>query len=60
MALPPKKHSKSRKNRRRAHDKLVQPTLSICPQCKEPKRPHYICPNCGYYKDKEVISVREE
>ncbi|MCX5897354.1 MAG: 50S ribosomal protein L32 [Proteobacteria bacterium] len=60
MALPPKKHSKSRGRKRRTHDKLDQPSVSLCPQCKEPKRPHYACPHCGYYNNREVIAVKKE
>lgn len=55
MAVPKKKTSKSRKNMRRAHDFLAQPAGSVCPQCKEPKLPHRVCPSCGTYKGKAVI-----
>jgi len=57
MAVPKKKTSKSRKNMRRAHDFLTPPAGSICPQCKEPKLPHRVCPSCGTYKGKTVVSV---
>ena len=58
MAVPTKKVSKSKKNTRRSHDRLKAPGLATCPQCSEPKRPHYACPKCGYYKDREVISIK--
>jgi large subunit ribosomal protein L32 len=32
------------------------PALSLCPKCHEPKLPHRVCPNCGYYDGKEVVS----
>ena len=57
MANPVKRHSKSRKNKRRSHDALTAPTTSVCPQCNEPKLPHRACPQCGFYKGREVISV---
>ncbi len=60
MAVPVKKTSKSRKRSRRAHDGLSLKSLSTCPQCSEPKRPHHACPKCGYYKGREVVSVSEE
>ncbi len=60
MAVPAKKTSKSKRNKRRAHDKLKEPGLSVCPQCNEPKKPHYVCPKCGYYKGKEVITITTE
>ena len=31
--------------------------LSICPQCHEPKLPHRVCPNCGYYDGKDVVNA---
>jgi len=42
---------------RRSHDKLSMPSFSECPQCHEIKRPHHICPHCGYYKEKEIMEV---
>lgn len=33
------------------------PGLVQCPQCHELKRPHRVCPVCGYYKGKEAIAV---
>jgi large subunit ribosomal protein L32 len=29
----------------------------VCPQCRESKLPHRICPHCGYYKGREVLAV---
>jgi len=57
MANPVKRHSKARRNKRRSHDALTAPTTSICPQCNEPKLPHRACPECGFYKGREVISA---
>ncbi|MBN2100342.1 50S ribosomal protein L32 [Candidatus Dojkabacteria bacterium] len=48
-AVPKRKISKGRKNRRRSQDLLKKPATSICPKCKQPKRPHFKCPNCGHY-----------
>lgn len=50
-ALPKRKISKGRKNRRRAHNALVETNLSICPKCGNSKRPHFECTFCGYYGD---------
>lgn len=60
MALPKRRHSHQRKNKRRSHHALEVEGLSVCPQCKEPKLPHRICKNCGYYDDKQVIKGEEE
>jgi large subunit ribosomal protein L32 len=59
MALPKRKLSKSRRDKRRAHKKLISPVLSLCPQCNEPKLPHHICPHCGTYKGEEILKVEE-
>jgi large subunit ribosomal protein L32 len=49
-ALPKRKISKGRKNRRRAQDGLKKVSLSKCPKCGHSKRPHFECSYCGYYK----------
>ncbi len=59
MAVPKKKTSKSRRDMRRAHDSLTAPGISLCSQCKEPKQPHRVCPSCGTYKGKEIVSTEE-
>lgn len=59
MANPVKRHSKSRRNMRRAHDFLTPPATSVCPQCNEPKMPHRACPNCGTYKGREVVDLKK-
>ncbi len=59
MALPKRKISKSRRGKRRAHQKVKLVNLSACPQCNEPKLPHHVCPNCGYYKGRSVIETEE-
>ncbi len=56
MANPKRRHSRTRRDKRRANWKLVPPQLSLCPQCHEPKMPHVMCKNCGYYNGKQVIS----
>ena len=60
MAVQQNKVSKSRRNNRRAHDALVAGNPNECPNCGELKRPHHICASCGFYGDKEVISMAEE
>ncbi len=58
MAVPKRKTSKARRDRRRtAKERLTIPNVMDCPQCHEPKLPHRVCGACGYYNGKEVISV---
>jgi large subunit ribosomal protein L32 len=60
MPNPKRRHSKARRNRRRAHDYLAQGSMAECPHCHEAKLPHQACPHCGYYRSREVILVKEE
>jgi large subunit ribosomal protein L32 len=57
MPLPKRRHSHTRSRKRRTHWKLTTPALSTCPQCRESKPPHRVCPHCGFYKGREVVSV---
>ena len=59
MANPKRKTSKARRNRRRAHDALGKPATSTCSNCGEVKPPHRACPHCGFYRDREVVEVKE-
>jgi len=60
MAVPKRRTSRSRRDLRRAHDALALPARSLCPQCKEPKLPHRVCPSCGSYKGREVVKTDED
>jgi large subunit ribosomal protein L32 len=57
MPLPKRRHSRTRSRKRRTHYKLTGPAMSVCPQCREAKPPHHLCPHCGYYKGREVVSI---
>ena len=58
MAVPKKKTSKSKSRSRRASAwTLTTPAQSRCPQCREAKIPHVVCPNCGWYKGRQAIEI---
>jgi large subunit ribosomal protein L32 len=59
MPNPKRRHSKARRDRRRAHDSLAQPATSICSNCGEVKMPHRACGHCGYYNGRPVVEGRE-
>ncbi len=59
MPNPKRRHSKSRRDMRRAHDHLQAPNASVCPQCQEPTMPHRVCAKCGFYKGRQVMAVQE-
>ncbi|MCF6191550.1 MAG: 50S ribosomal protein L32 [Candidatus Hydrothermae bacterium] len=60
MPAPKRRHSSARGKKRRTHYKAAQPSQSRCPQCGEPRLPHRVCPNCGYYRGEPVILVKEK
>jgi large subunit ribosomal protein L32 len=57
---PKRKHSKGRRDRRRAHDALGANNLVACSNCGSMRLPHTICPNCGHYQGREVFEVKKE
>ena len=59
MAVPKRKISRSRRDKRRTHKKLNPPALSTCSHCNQPKPPHQVCPHCGYYNNNKVIEIKE-
>jgi|APSaa5957512622_1039677.scaffolds.fasta_scaffold238620_2 large subunit ribosomal protein L32 len=60
MAVPKQRSSKARGRKRRTHYKTCAPTVTVCPKCQEPKRPHSVCPECGDYKGRIVIPPAED
>jgi len=60
MALPKRRHSHQRTAKRRSHHALKVEGLSICPKCKDPRLPHRVCKNCGFYDGKQVIESNED
>lgn len=60
MAVPKRKTSKSRRDMRRAHNKLEGPNLTTCPECGEAVEPHHACKSCGAYKGRNVMDSDNE
>ncbi|HET6498540.1 MAG TPA: 50S ribosomal protein L32 [Coriobacteriia bacterium] len=58
MPVPKRKTSRSVRDARRATHAIEAPGLAVCPQCHQPKLPHRVCAECGYYKGKEVIDTQ--
>ncbi len=57
---PKRKHTSGRRDRRRAHDALTPVNLVQCSNCGELRLSHTVCPSCGHYQGREVISVSKE
>jgi large subunit ribosomal protein L32 len=60
MAVPKKKTSKARRDKRRATHAISAPRLNVCPNCQQPMRPHRMCPTCRTYRGREVEPLRLE
>jgi large subunit ribosomal protein L32 len=58
--LPKRKLSKGRRDRRRSQDALKAKNLVVCSNCGEMRLPHTVCPSCGFYKGREIVSVEKE
>ena len=59
MAVPKQKQSHARTAQRRAQHKITAPAVNDCPQCRRPRRPHRVCPHCGFYAGREVVHVHD-
>ncbi|MCF6095038.1 50S ribosomal protein L32 [Microaerobacter geothermalis] len=55
MAVPFRRTSKTRRNKRRTHFKLSVPGMVKCPHCGEWKLAHRVCKECGTYKGETVV-----
>lgn len=61
MAVPKKRQSSSRRDKRRAnHDRMQAPAVVLCPHCSEPKLSHRVCPHCGKYDGRVVVAKEAE
>jgi large subunit ribosomal protein L32 len=60
MAVPKRRTSKTRRDKRRTHFNAPLVSVSVCPQCKKPVIPHRACKSCGHYDGAKVLTTREE
>lgn len=59
-AVPKKKISRSRQGNRRQHHKIKIPQLKVCPQCRQARLAHHACPNCGTYRGRQVLQIKDK
>jgi large subunit ribosomal protein L32 len=59
-AVPKKRVSRARQGNRRQHHKLKIPQLTICPQCRQVRQAHHACPNCGTYRGRQVLTIKDK
>lgn len=60
MAVPKRKTSKSKRDKRRTHHKLKLLSIVECPRCHSKMISHRVCENCGYYAEHEIIIFEEK
>lgn len=58
--LPKRRISRARQGKRRQAIRLKNTAYESCPQCGALKRPHTVCPNCGYYKGQVMLLKKEK
>lgn len=59
MAMPKKRMSHVRSGTRRSQIKLELPQITYCPKCHEARMAHSVCKNCGTYRGRQVITIKE-
>jgi large subunit ribosomal protein L32 len=59
VGVPKRRVSHARQGERRAHLALSVPTLVECDHCHAMKRPHHVCPNCGWHNGRQAIELKQ-
>ena len=59
MGLPSKKRTNRSKRERNSHIKLTAKGATKCSNCQSTILPHIVCPECGYYKGKQVVNKQK-
>jgi len=58
MPNPKRKHSKTRRDKRRTHYKATAPTVAVCSNCGATVQYHRVCPECGFYRGKPAVEKK--
>jgi large subunit ribosomal protein L32 len=58
-ALPKRKISKARRDRRRSHHALTTFHLVACAECGATKRSHHVCLECGKYRGRQILPATD-
>jgi len=59
MAIAQAKVSRARRDKRRSHHHLRAAAICECPNCHQMRLVHTVCPNCGFYKGRQVIKTED-
>jgi large subunit ribosomal protein L32 len=57
MGVPKRKTSKMRLRTRKAANRWHAGGLNKCSQCGSTVAGHTVCPSCGYYKGRQVLTI---
>jgi len=58
VPVPKRRTTSSKRGMRRAnYDKVAAPNLVPCSNCSAPSLSHRVCPSCGHYAGRAVMSV---
>lgn len=60
MAVQQHRVSKMRCRRRKAANRYKGIQTDRCSKCGDTRLPHRVCPSCGFYKDRQIISTSTE
>ena len=62
MAVPKRRHSKSRTRKRRStyYNELEPPQLMECNNCGNSKVMHRVCKYCGHYRGRKVMEPSDD
>ena len=60
MAVPKRKKSKMRVRQRKGNIKADLAQAGACSNCGSPQRAHRVCSACGYYRGKQVLTIKDE
>ena len=60
MAVQQNKFSKRRQRNRKAANRYRGLQPGACGMCGKPAIPHRVCPSCGHYKGRQVLSITAE
>ena len=58
--LPKRKRSKASSRSHRASGPIQTSAVVECLHCHRPMRMHHVCPSCGYYRGRDVLSIETE
>jgi large subunit ribosomal protein L32 len=58
MPVPKRRRSKSEKRKKKACFKIEAPNTQPCPACGNLVLSHRVCPECGKYKGRQVITIK--